>query len=100
VPWHPSGLETIMLNFIKRLREKQSAPDGHNDAEANDISAEITLLEQQLAATPANGEIHKTLMLAYNRALKIYAKNKNHRQDIDVVFIKMDELRNIIRKSL
>lgn len=89
-----------MLNFIKRLREKQSASDGCNDAEANDISAEITLLEQQLAAMPANGEIHKKLMLAYNRALKIYAKNKNHRQDIDVVFIKIDELRNIIRKSL
>lgn len=89
-----------MLNFMKLQRNKKAAPDAHNDAEANDISAEITLLEQQLAATPANGEIHKTLMLAYNRALKIYAKNKNHRQEIDVVFIKMDELRNIIRKSL
>ncbi len=57
-----------------------------DDNEANDISAEITLLEQRLAATPANSEIHKTLMLAYNRALKIYAKNKNHRQDIDAGF--------------
>ncbi|WP_454889446.1 hypothetical protein [Serratia quinivorans] len=89
-----------MLNFMKLQRNKKAAPDAQNDAEANDISAEITLLEQQLAAAPTNGEIHKTLMLTYNRALKIYAKNKNHRQEIDVVFIKMDELRNIIRKSL
>jgi hypothetical protein len=89
-----------MLSFMKLQRNKKAAPDAQNDAETNDISAEITLLEQQLAAAPANGEIHKTLMLAYNRALKIYAKNKNHRQEIDVVFIKMDELRNIIRKSL
>lgn len=88
-----------MFNFMKCLREKQVTPD-KNDNQANDISVEIDILEQQLAATPANGEIHKTLMLAYNRALKIYAKNKNHRQDIDRVFIKMDELRNIIRKSL
>jgi hypothetical protein len=85
---------------MKLQRNKKAAPDAQNDAEANDISAEITLLEQQLAAAPANGEIHKKLMLTYNRALKIYAKNKNHRQEIDVVFIKMDELRNIIRKSL
>lgn len=89
-----------MFNFMKLQRNKKAEHDAQDDTEANDISAEITLLEQQLAATPANGEIHKTLMLAYNRALKIYAKNKNHRQDIDVVFIKMDELRNIIRKSL
>ena len=89
-----------MFNFMKLQQNKKAEPDAKDDTEANDISAEITLLEQQLAATPANGEIHKTLMLAYNRALKIYAKNKNHRQDIDVVFIKMDELRNIIRKSL
>ncbi|QGH63937.1 hypothetical protein [Serratia proteamaculans] len=89
-----------MLNFMKLQRNKKAAPDVQNDAEANDISAEISVLEQQLVATPTNGEIHKTLMLTYNRALKIYAKNKNHRQEIDVVFIKMDELRNIIRKSL
>ncbi len=89
-----------MLNFMKFQREKKTVPDMQNDDEANDISAEITALEQQLAATPANIEIHKTLMLAYNRALKIYAKNKNHRQRIDAVFIKIDELRNIIRKSL
>ncbi|SMB34905.1 conserved hypothetical protein [Serratia proteamaculans] len=89
-----------MLNFIKSLREKQTLPDSENDSEADDISAEINVLEQQLAATPTNSEIHKTLMLTYNRALKIYAKNKNHRQNIDTVFIKIDELRNIIRKSL
>ncbi|CAI0864942.1 Uncharacterised protein [Serratia proteamaculans] len=89
-----------MLDFMKLKRNKKAAPDVQNDAEANDISAEINALEQQLAATPTNSEIHKTLMLTYNRALKIYAKNKNHRQHIDTVFIKIDELRNIIRKSL
>ncbi|CAI0828625.1 MAG: hypothetical protein ACTH8H_19160 [Serratia proteamaculans] len=89
-----------MLDFMKLRRNKKADPDVKNDDEANDISAEISVLEQQLAATPTNSEIHKTLMLTYNRALKIYAKNKNHRQHIDTVFIKIDELRNIIRKSL
>lgn len=89
-----------MLDFMKLQRNKKTATDAQNDAEANDISAEISVLEQQLVATPTNSEIHKTLMLTYNRALKIYAKNKNHRQHIDTVFIKIDELRNIIRKSL
>ncbi|MGO4744980.1 hypothetical protein [Serratia quinivorans] len=88
-----------MFNFMKRQRETAAAPCLQDD-EAHEIAAEIEMLEQQLAATPAAGEIHKALMLAYNRALKIYAKNKNHRHHIDAVFIKMDELRNIIRKSL
>ncbi|MBB1581751.1 hypothetical protein [Serratia sp. OS31] len=88
-----------MFNFMKSTRNK-ALDHGQQNAEANEISAEIDLLEQQLATAPADGEIHKALMLSYNRALKVYAKNKNHRQRIDGIFIKMDELRNIIRKSL
>lgn len=88
-----------MFNFMKSPRNK-ALDHGQQNAEANEISAEIDLLEQRLATAPADGEIHKALMLAYNRALKIYAKNKSYRQQIDGIFIKMDELRNIIRKSL
>ncbi|HGM5416526.1 TPA: hypothetical protein ACKP1J_000870 [Serratia liquefaciens] len=88
-----------MFNFMKSPRNKE-LDHGQQNAEANEISAEINVLEQQLATEPADGEIHKALMLAYNRALKIYAKNKSYRQQIDGIFIKMDELRNIIRKSL
>lgn len=88
-----------MFNFMKSRRDKEPNPH-QQDHETNEISAEIDALERRLATTPADSEIHKTLMLTYNRALKIYAKNKNHRQHIDAVFIKMDELRNIIRKSL
>jgi hypothetical protein len=39
-------------------------------------------------------------MLRYNQALQIYAKSKTHRQQIDVLFVKIDELRNIIRKTI
>lgn len=88
-----------MFNFMKSPQNKE-LDHGQQNAEANEISAEINVLEQQLATTSADGEIHKALMLAYNRALKIYAKNKSYRQQIDGIFIKMDELRNIIRKSL
>ncbi|MGN7972078.1 hypothetical protein [Serratia sp. 22264] len=89
-----------MFNFMKRQREKETLPATNYDDEANEIAAEINALERRLAATPADGEIHKTLMLAYNRAVKIYAKSQHHRQHIDTIFIKMDELRNIIRKNL
>ncbi|KYQ95714.1 hypothetical protein AWY96_20345 [Serratia plymuthica] len=89
-----------MFNFMKRQREKETLPATNYDDEAYEIAAEINALERRLAATPADGEIHKALMLAYNRAVKIYAKSQNHRQHIDAVFIKMDELRNIIRKNL
>ncbi|WP_199639215.1 hypothetical protein JEM67_12890 [Serratia sp. PAMC26656] len=89
-----------MFNFMKRQREKETLPTTNYDDEANEIAAEINALEQRLSATPAEGEIHKTLMLAYNRAVKVYAKSQNHRHYIDAVFIKMDELRNIIRKNL
>ena len=38
-------------------------------------------------------------MLTYNRALSVYAK-KSHRQDIDALFLQIDNLRNIIRRNI
>ena len=42
----------------------------------------------------------KQLMLEYNRALNIFAKSRRFRQEIDPLFVKIDELRNTIRKSI
>ncbi|MCP6111709.1 hypothetical protein NL356_29565, partial [Klebsiella pneumoniae] len=45
-------------------------------------------------------DVQKTLMLTYNRALSVYAKSKSHRQDIDALFLQIDNLRNIIRRNI
>ncbi|MER0157203.1 hypothetical protein KAH88_22695, partial [Klebsiella quasipneumoniae] len=34
------------------------------------------------------------------RALSIYAKSTTHRQDIDTLFLQIDNLRNIIRRNI
>ena len=64
------------------------------------ITVSYTHLENELQGEPGNGEIQKALMLKYNRALSVYAKSKIHRQDIDALFIRIDELRNIIRRNI
>lgn len=89
-----------MFEFIKRRRERHATSAAEYDAEASKIADELKRLELTLAQNPRDGECQKRLMLAYNRALKIYAKSLAHRQGIDELFVKMDELRNIIRKSL
>ncbi|HHD7772373.1 TPA: hypothetical protein ACOWSF_004662, partial [Klebsiella quasipneumoniae] len=33
-------------------------------------------------------------------ALSIYAKSTTHRQDIDTLFLQIDNLRNIIRRNI
>ena len=32
--------------------------------------------------------------------LSVYAKSKSHRQDIDALFLQIDNLRNIIRRNI
>ncbi len=52
------------------------------------------------SASPIIATCKKTLMLTYNRALSVYAKSKSHRQDIDALFLQIDNLRNIIRRNI
>lgn len=56
--------------------------------------------EGELQRQPDNSDVQKTLMLTYNRALSVYAKSKSHRQDIDALFLQIDNLRNIIRRNI
>lgn len=89
-----------MFAFLKRKQGKEDADATHYDAEANQLTVGIEQWEAKLAATPTDSEIHKALMLEYNRVLKVYAKSKSYRGHIDAIFVKMDELRNIIRKNI
>lgn len=56
--------------------------------------------EGELRGNPTNGEVQKALMLIYNRALSVYAKSHTHREEIDALFMRIDELRNIIRHNI
>lgn len=79
--------------------EKESRPSQDYDQQSRQL-AEIARLEGELQGNPGNGEVQKALMLIYNRALSVYAKSKTHRQEIDALFIRIDELRNIIRRNI
>lgn len=89
-----------MFGFMKK-----SAPDKPQDSEETEqqaaaLKAEINALEQRLDNNFRDGEAQKQLMLAYNRALSLFARSHRYRHEIDALFVKMDELRNIIRKSV
>ncbi|MDH8112428.1 hypothetical protein QIG11_26550, partial [Klebsiella pneumoniae] len=47
-----------------------------------------------------NSNVQQTLMLTYHRALSVSAKSKSTRQDIDALFLQIDNLRNIIRRNI
>jgi len=70
------------------------------DIQAAQLDAELTALENTLMENPSNSEAQKALMLRYNQALQVYAKSKTHRQQIDNLFVKIDELRNTIRRTI
>lgn len=89
-----------MFEFIKRRRQETPVDATENHAEAARAAETIAQWEQRLANNPQDGEIQKQLMLEYNRALKIYAKSKRHRDQLDLLFVKIDELRNITRKTI
>ena len=89
-----------MFESLKMLWKKESQPPQDYDEQSRQLTGEITRLEGELRGNPANGEAQKALMLMYNRALSVYAKSKTHRQEIDSLFVRIDELRNIIRRNI
>ncbi|MFP5597230.1 hypothetical protein [Kluyvera sp. 142486] len=89
-----------MFESLKTLWKKQNSPLEDYDEQSLLLAEEISRLEGELQGNPSDGEIQKALMLIYNRALSVYAKSKTHRQEIDALFIRIDELRNIIRRNI
>ncbi|NIY48829.1 hypothetical protein [Cedecea colo] len=89
-----------MFGSLKRLFHQDNSDAAQYDIQAVELEAELTALEKSLTENPCNGEIQKALMLRYNQALQVYAKSKTHRQHIDNLFVKIDELRNTIRRTI
>lgn len=89
-----------MFESLKTLWKKESSPPQDYDAQSRQLAGEIARLEGELQGDPGNGEVQKVLMLVYNRALSVYAKSHTHRQEIDALFVRIDELRNVIRRNI
>jgi hypothetical protein len=89
-----------MFQLLKSLFKKENNPPQDHDEESSVLAAEIAKLEAELQGEPGNGEIQKALMLTYNRALPMYAKSKAYRKEIDSLFVRIDNLRNIIRRNI
>ncbi|MFA7952879.1 hypothetical protein [Klebsiella oxytoca] len=89
-----------MFESLKTLWKKESSPPQDYDAQSRQLAGEIARLESELRGDPGNGEVQKALMLVYNRALSVYAKSHTHRQEIDALFVRIDELRNVIRRNI
>ncbi|EQA9813953.1 TPA: hypothetical protein ACWZU0_003609 [Klebsiella oxytoca] len=89
-----------MFESLKTLWKKESSPPQDYEAQSRQLAGEIARLEGELRGDPGNGEVQKALMLVYNRALSVYAKSHMHRQEIDALFVRIDELRNVIRRNI
>ena len=89
-----------MFESLKTLWKKESSPPQDYDAQSRQLAGEIARLEGELQGDPGNGEVQKALMLVYNRALSVYAKSHTHRQEIDALFVRIDEFRNVIRRNI
>jgi hypothetical protein len=85
--------------------KKRATADNQQNAQQQEQLAELSSqkiaeLENKLTNNPRDSEIQKQLMLEYNRALSLFAKSRGYRNQIDSLFIKIDELRNVVRKSI
>jgi len=89
-----------MFGFMKKSVTNNSQQEEEQDRLAESSREKITALENKLAINPRDGETQKQLMLEYNRALTVFAKSRRYRNEIDPLFVKIDELRNVVRKSI
>ena len=81
-----------MFESLKSLWKKETRPPEEYDEQSRVLAEEIARLESELQGNPGNGEIQK--------ALSVYAKSQTHRQEIDSLFVRIDELRNVIRRNI
>jgi len=90
-----------MFAKLKQMFSSEApVTEGDNNAQAEIITEELIQLEAALAENPADNDTQKNLMVKYNQAIKIYSSNKMYRDRVDDIFIKIDELRNTIRKNI
>ena len=89
-----------MFGFMKKSVTNNSQQEEEQDRLAESSREKITALENKLAINPRDGETQKQLMLEYNRALTVFAKSRRYRNETDPLFVKIDELRNVVRKSI
>ena len=90
-----------MFAKLKQMfSSEQSVTEEDNHAQAEIITEELIQLEAALADNPADNDTQKNLMVKYNQAIKIYSSNKMYRDRVDDMFIKIDELRNTVRKNI
>lgn len=90
-----------MFAKLKQMFSSElSVTEEDNHAKAEIITEELIQLEATLADNPADNNAQKNLMVKYNQAIKIYSSSKMYRDRVDDMFIKIDELRNTIRKNI
>lgn len=89
-----------MFESLKSLWKKDDTAVEEYDRQAELLAVDIKTLEGKLVEDPRNSDVQKQLMLLYNRALNVFAKSKQRRHEVDSLFIRIDELRNIIRRNI
>ncbi len=89
-----------MFESLKSLWKKDDTAVEEYDRQAELLAVDIKTLEGKLVEDPRNSDVQKQLMLLYNRALNVFVKSKQYRHEVDSLFIRIDELRNIIRRNI
>ncbi|MFP1882404.1 hypothetical protein ACLEDP_10915 [Lonsdalea quercina] len=88
------------LKHLFQLEKTPGKPENENSEEAETLHSEIMQLESGLKKNPADTTIQKRLMVKYTQAVKLFSAAKPYRHQVDDIFLKMDELRNTIRKNI
>ncbi|CAG8999652.1 MAG: hypothetical protein CENE_01631 [Candidatus Celerinatantimonas neptuna] len=87
------------MGFLSQFRARKSTTPV-DDNLAAELSDQIIALEKNLSDHPNDSDVHKTLMIKYNQALKQFAKQPSYRGQIDELFLKIDALRNQMRRNI
>ncbi|MFP1722834.1 hypothetical protein ACLEEB_02810 [Lonsdalea quercina] len=88
------------LKHLFQLEKTPGKPENENSEEAETLHSEIMQLESGLKKNPADTTIQKRLMVKYTQAVKVFSAAKPYRHQVDDIFLRMDELRNTIRKNI
>ncbi|OLQ91626.1 hypothetical protein BIY21_13250 [Vibrio ponticus] len=83
--------------FSNLFGRQEKAPI--DESQAQSLQQEIRVLESHLESEPANVEVQQALIAKYSQASSVYSQAPSFRGQVNDVFTRLNELRNMARSN-
>ena len=87
------------MGLFSKLFGSKSSSDPVDETQAVELDAQIKYLETVLESDQSNVKVQQDLVAKYSQAASVFAQAPSYRDQVNDVFTRMNELRNMARTN-